>query len=277
MPARSLPVSVVILTLNEEKNLPSCLASIAEADDVVILDSGSTDRTVEIARAAGVRVFTNPFRDFAQQRNYAHEQIAFSHPWVMHLDADEQMTPELLDECAAIPADAPFDGYYIAPRMMFHGRWLRRCTDYPAWQARFVRAKGFKFVQVGHGQRESAEMRMGFLRAAYLHDISIPDIDEWETKHRRYARAEAVRYWAEDRTPVGLRTIISGPALERRRALKLLSYHLPFRPFLRFFYQYFLRGGFLDGMVAYRYCRLLARYERYAAEELRNQRPNRRG
>ena len=277
MSARLFPVSIVILTLNEERNLPSCLASLAGADDIVILDSGSTDQTVEIARAAGARVYVHPFADFARQRNQAHAAIRFAHPWVFHLDADEHMTPELLAECAGVPASPPFDGYYVAPRMMFHGRWLRRCTDYPAWQARFVRAKGFKFIQVGHGQRESAEMRMGFFRAAYLHDISIPDIAVWETKHRRYAREEATRYWAEDRKPVGLSAFISGPALERRRALKQVSYHLPFRPFLRFIYQYVLRGGFLDGTEAYRYCRLLARYERYAADELRNLCPNRHG
>ena len=274
MPDHPYAVSIVILTLNEERNLPQCLASVAGASEVVILDSGSTDRTVEIARAAGARVFTNPFRDFAQQRNHAHDAIPLAHPWVFHLDADEQMTPELLTECAAITVDSPCDGYYVAPRMMFHGRWLRHCTDYPAWQARFVRATGFDFVQVGHGQRESPGMRMGFLHGSYLHDISVSDQDEWEAKHRRYAREEVESYLAEQRPPAGtaLRTLVFGPALERRRSLKHLSYLLPFRPLLRFLYQYVLRRGFLDGPGAYRYCRLLARYERYAAGELRRQR-----
>ena len=269
MSERTHAVSIVILTLNEETNLPQCLASVAGADDVVILDSGSTDRTAEIARAAGARVFTNPFRDFAQQRNHAHQRIEFKNPWVFHLDADEQMTPELLAECAAILADAPFDGYYSAPHMMFHDRWLKRCTDFPAWQARFARVKGFNFIQVGHGQREAPDMRMGFLQGAYLHDISVPDLADWENKHRRYAQQEAVRALAEQRPIMhSLRAFFAGPALERRRALKQLSYRLPFRPFFRFFYQYILRGGFLDGASAFRYCRLLARYERYAAEEL---------
>ena len=269
MSSRTIPVSIVILTLNEEQHLPECLASVAGADDIVVLDSGSTDRTAEIARAAGARVFTHGFTDFAGQRNHAHAAIHFLHPWVFHLDADEQMTPELLAECASLPAHAPFDGYYAAPRMMFHGRWLRRCTDYPAWQARCVRATGFQFIQVGHGQRESPEMRMGFLKGAYLHDISAPDMAEWEAKHRSYARKEAVSSFAEHRS-VGniLRSPINGSALERRRALKNLSYSLPLRPQLRFLYQYILRGGFLDGPGAFRYCRLLARYEQFAAEEL---------
>lgn len=269
IPSRTFPVSVVILTLNEESHLPACLASLAGVDDIVVLDSGSTDRTTEIAAAAGARVVVNPFFDFATQRNFAHGKISFRHPWVFHLDADEQMTPELLAECAALRDDAPLDGYYVAPRMMFHGRWLRRCTDYPAWQARCVRAANFRFIQVGHGQREAPGMRMGFLHANYLHDISAPNMAEWEAKHRGYAKKEAARSFIERRNMgIILRMPVTSSALERRRALKLLSYLVPFRPFLRFVYQYILRGGFLDGRGAFRYCRLLARYERFAAEEL---------
>ena len=275
-PARSYPVSVVILTLNEESHLPACLTSLAGVDDIVVLDSGSTDRTAEIAAAAGARVVVNPFFDFATQRNFAHDKIAFRHPWVFHLDADEKMMPELLAECAALPADAPLDGYYVAPRMMFHGRWLKRCTDYPAWQARCVRAKTFRFIQVGHGQREAPDMRMGFLHGSYLHDISAPDIAEWEARHRSYARKEAVNSYTERET-VGnvLRSPFPKTALERRRALKHLSYAMPFRPQLRFIYQYILRGGFLDGAGSLRYCRLLARYEKFAADEIRQVRRER--
>ncbi len=277
MPER-LPFSVVILTLNEERNLPACLASVASCRDVVVLDSGSTDRTVEIARAAGARVFSHPFTDFAGQRNYAHGAIDFRHPWVFHLDADELMTPELAAECAALDPAAPFDGFFAAPKMMYDGRWLRHCTDFPAWQARCVRAYGFRFIQVGHGQREAPEMRLGYLRASYLHDITVTDLAEWESKHRRYAREEAAAYLAQ-RRPAGetWRALFRGPALERRRAMKHLSYSLPFRPLLRLFYQYGLRGGFLDGGPAWRYCRLLARYEEFAGEEIERLKGNYRG
>jgi hypothetical protein len=269
----SPPVSVLILTLNEERNLPGCLASVAGFDDVVVLDSGSTDRTADIARAAGARVFVNPFRDFASQRNHAHEAISFKHPWVLHLDADEIVTPELAAELAALDAAAPVDGYYIAPRMMFHGQWLRRCTDFPAWQARCVRAHGFRFIQTGHGQREAPDMRMGYLKGNYLHDISVDNETEWQARHERYARAEAAQFLAANETTgQTLGKIIAGPALARRRALKRLSYALPARPLLRFFYQYILRGGALDGPGAWRYCRLLARYERIASAEIRRQR-----
>ena len=271
--------SVVILTLNEEHNLPGCLASVAGCDDIVVLDSGSTDRTHEIARAAGARVLVNPFVNFAEQRNFAHAHAQFRHAWVFHLDADEQMTPELFAECARVAtANPPLDGYYAAPHMMFHGHWMRRCTDYPAWQARFVRPGKFLFVQSGHGQREAPGLSLGRLQAGYTHDISVESEADWETKHRRYAQQEAGKILQETAgTGALLRRVLTGPALERRRAIKHLSYSFPARPLLRFIYQYFLRGGFLDGKGAYRYCRLLARYEGYAKAELQRQRAASRG
>ncbi|MFA5057686.1 MAG: glycosyltransferase family 2 protein, partial [Opitutaceae bacterium] len=233
--------SILILTLNEERKLPACLASVAGCDDVVVLDSGSTDRTVDLARTAGVRIFTHPFQNFAQQRNHAHRTVPFRHPWVFHLDADEQMTPELRDECRAYHGDEPLDGCYAAPRMLWEGRWIPRCTDYPAWQARFVKAHGFEFVQAGHGQREAPAMRMGRLRANYLHDLSADGVDGWLAKHRRYARQEAEAFLAGDRgMGKSVRELLAGPSLARRRALKHLSYRLPGRPALRFLYQYLL-------------------------------------
>ena len=263
--------SVLILTLNEERDLPRCLASTTGCDDVVVLDSGSTDRTCELAREAGARVFANAFENFAQQRNHAHRAITFRHPWVFHLDADEQLTPELAAECRARAAeDPPLDGFWVAPKMLWEDRWVPHCTDYPAGRVRFVRADSFRFVEVGHGQREAPGMRMAWLRSNYLHDLSSGGVEEWLEKHRRYARKEAAAWWHERRpTSALLRDLTSGNALARRRALKQLSYVLPLRPVARFIYQYGLRGGFLDGRAGLRYCRLLARYEGFAAAELR--------
>lgn len=268
--------SVLILTLNEERKLPACLASVAGCDDIVVLDSDSTDRTADLARGAGARVFTHPFENFAAQRNHAHRSIPFRHPWVFHLDADEQLTPELRSECERYRGGESLDGCYVAPRMLWEGRWIPHCTDFPAWQARFVKADGFEFIQAGHGQREAASMRMGRLRGNYLHDLSADGAAGWLEKHRRYARDEA-RAFLSDRTAVtaACRDLMAGPRLARRRALKRLSYRLPARPLLRFGYQYLLRGGFLDGKPGLHYCRLLARYEAFAGEEIRRLRRNR--
>ena len=264
--------SVVILTLNEEHNLPACLASVRESNDVVVLDSGSTDRTSEIARATGARVVVNPFVDFAAQRNFAHTQISFKHPWVFHLDADEQMMPELVKECAkcAQADNSAIDGFFVAPRMIFLGRWIPRCTDFPTYQARFVHALRFRFVQSGHGQREAPEMRMATLRGNYLHDLSSGGEAEMESKHQGYARQEAAAFLARSAYDHSvIRRLLSGHALTRRRALKEGSHHLPARGLLRFVYQYGWRRGFLDGSAGYRYCRVLARYEAAIAREIR--------
>ncbi len=259
--------SVLILTLNEERDLPRCLASASDCDDVVVLDSGSTDRTIELARAAGARVFTRRFDDFAAQRNYAQREIPFRYPWVFHLDADEQLNPELVAECQIAAARTDLDGFLVAPRMLWAGRWIPRCTDFPAWQARFVRAPQFEFIQVGHGQREAPHMRTARLSANYLHDLSSGGEAEWLDKHRRYARAEAHAHLVSA-AGSSITDLFSGERLVRRRALKRLSYSLPGRPFLRFTYQYFLRLGFLDGVAGLRYCRLLARYEGFTSAEL---------
>ncbi len=266
-------ISVVILTLNEEHNLPDCLASTAGCDDVVVLDSGSTDRTVEIARAAGARVFVNPFKNFAQQRNHAHDALPFRHEWVFHLDADEKLSPALITECAtraASPEAASLDGFYAAPRMLFRGRWIARCTDYPAWQARFVHVRRFRFIEVGHGQREAPGLCLGRLLHAYDHNLSPQSEEEIRAKHTRYARTEARNFMATRRPAAELWRALRDPdALVRRRALKEASYHLPARGALRFFYQYVLRRGFLEGIPGLAYCRLLAHYEQAIHREIR--------
>jgi glycosyltransferase involved in cell wall biosynthesis len=263
-----MPFSVLILTLNEEHDLPRCIASARDSDDLVVLDSGSTDRTVGLAAGAGARVFTRRFDSFAGQRNFAQREIPFRHPWVFHLDADEQLTPELAAECREAAERTGVAGYYAAPKMMFQGRWIPHCTDYPAWQARFVRAPDFEFVDAGHGQREAPHQKLGRLRANYLHDLTSGGEAEWLEKHRRYARAEALEL---SRTAASARwlDLFAGEPLRRRRTLKLLSARLPFRPAARFAYQYFLRRGFLDGAGGLRYCRLLARYEAFISEEIR--------
>lgn len=267
--------SILLLTLNEEENLPRALASVRSCDDVVVLDSGSTDRTVEIARAAGARVFNRPFDNFAAQRNYAHHEIPFRHSWVFHLDADEEFTPALERECSIAAERTDLDGFYVAPRMIYLGRWIPHCTDFPAWQARFARLPAFQFIEVGHGQREKPGLRLGRLAANYLHAVCPHGEEEWLNKHRRYAAVEARAYLA---APGRLRCeeLLSRDPLQRRRALKRISLALPFRPTLRFIYQYLLKRGFLDGRPGWRYCCLLARYEGFIAAELRRQRSERR-
>ncbi|MCF3648675.1 glycosyltransferase family 2 protein [Synoicihabitans lomoniglobus] len=266
--------SVVILTLNEAQRLPGCLASVAMCDDVVVLDSGSTDNTLEVAKAAGARIFSNPFQNFAQQRNHAHDRIPFRHPWLLHLDADERMTAELHAECMAWCPAPGVVGAWIAPKMLWRERWIRRCTDFPAWQARFVNPESFRFIEVGHGQREAPGTKLAYFQNNYLHDLSSEGVDGWLEKHRRYARVEAKEQFQA--TPLPWSDLVASDRLVRRRALKQLSYRLPLRSLARFVYQYILRQGFRDGRAGWEYCRLIARYEGFAQNELRALRRSRR-
>jgi glycosyltransferase involved in cell wall biosynthesis len=263
--------SVLVLTLDEEGNLPGCLESVSWSDDVVVLDSFSSDRTVEIARASGARGYRRAFDDFAGQRNYAIDEIPFSHDWVFQLDADERFTPELRRECEDVIARDEKSGYLVPSRMMFRGRWLRWSGLYPSYQMRLMKLGEIRFVQKGHGQREAEALRgVGRLREPYLHYSFSKGLGEWTGRHRRYAREEAEEVL---RSSVSLwriaRGVFSFDPVRRRRALKELSFRLPARPPLRFTYMYFLRLGLLDGWPGFRYCRLMARYERMIVENLR--------
>lgn len=259
-----MSVSVLLLTLNEETNLPACFAAIHWCDDIVMLDSFSSDASVSLAEESGARVYQREFDHFAAQRNYALEQIKFKHEWVLHLDADEIVTPELYAEIMRVIAEGCFDAFRIPSKTMFFGQWLRYSGMYPTYQVRLGHRERLRFKQVGHGQREDLPRdRVGTLTEPYLHYSFSKGLTEWFDKHNRYATDEARETGAALLADYGIdwRGFWSRDCARRRWALKTLSLRLPFRPSLRFFYMYFLRRGFLDGRAGFTYCRLLAIYE----------------
>jgi glycosyltransferase involved in cell wall biosynthesis len=255
--------SILILTLNEEVNLKACLASVAWCDDVVVLDSFSTDATVALAEAAGVQVVQRKFDDFAGQRNYALDSIAFKNQWVFHLDADERFTPELRRECEAVIAADRHSGYMVPSKLMFMDRWLRRAGMYPTYQMRLLKRGEVRFIQHGHGQREAyAKRGIGKLHEPYLHYNFSKGLADWFEKHNRYSSAEAALSAAKASNEAPqLAGLFSTNSVARRRALKHFSTNLPFRPALKFLYMYLFRLGFLDGIPGYHYCRMMAVYE----------------
>ncbi len=257
-------ISILILTLNEEQNLPRCLDSVAWSDDVLIVDSFSTDRTVEIARSRGARVLQNQFENFARQRNFGLHEGKLKHEWVLHLDADEVVTPELQAELKALADRSEHDAYRVASKMMFQGQWLKYSGLYPSYQVRFGRREKLNFQQVGHGQRESLNSgSVGTLRESLLHYSFSKGLTDWIGRHNRYSTAEAAHFAAS----AGNRAmdwpgifVFTNPT-RRQRALKDGFSMFPCRPELKFFYMYFFRLGFLDGRAGFTYCRLLAMYE----------------
>jgi glycosyltransferase involved in cell wall biosynthesis len=255
--------SVLILTLNEEQNLPDCIASVKWCDDIVVLDSLSTDRTVELAKAAGTRLYQRRFDDFASQRNYALDQIPFKHPWVFHLDADERFTEPLRRECEKAAAEDRCSGFLAPSKLMLMNKWLRWSGMYPVYQMRLMKLGEIRFIQKGHGQREADATRgVGTLREPYLHYNFSKGLDDWREKHGRYSTMEAKTSLSErGHVKTCWRNLWTSDPVARRRALKQLSMRLPCRAMLRFLYMYVLRLGFLDGRPGLVYCRLLANYE----------------
>src|SRR5688500_3265332 len=132
-------ISILILTFNEERNLPRCLEGVRWSDDILVVDSFSTDRTVEIAKDAGARVFQRKFDDFAGQRNFGLREGGLKHQWILHLDADELVTDALRDEVLAVTGNTDKDAFHVPSKMMLQGRWLKYAGLYPSYQVRLGR------------------------------------------------------------------------------------------------------------------------------------------
>jgi glycosyltransferase involved in cell wall biosynthesis len=262
-------VSVVIPTLNEESNMPRCLDHLKWADEVVVVDSGSTDRTVEIAHAYGCKVVDFDWNgQWPKKKNWALRHIDFKHDWVLIVDADEWITPELAREIEAAIRNPERVGYYVNRKFIFMGRWIKHCGYYPSWNLRLIKRGMGEYEQLtgvgntGSGDNEVHEHVVPHGPAGYLDNdmlhFAFPTIHTFMEKHNRYSNWEAaVQYNKAEAAP----NSSIGVELSKRRKLKNLSRSLPFRPTLRFLYSYIWRLGILDGKPGYVFCRLLGIYE----------------
>lgn len=256
-----MPISILILTLNEETNIGACLDSLAGFDDIVVFDSLSKDRTREIALAKGARVVERPFDNWAAHQNWAMDNIAFRNPWVFYLDADERMTPALRSEIEAIAADTSRAevAYYCGRKNFFLGKWIRHAMP-PGMIMRFFRPGRIRFERLVNPV-PVIDGPHGYLRNYFEHYNFSKGLTEWLDKHNKYSLFEAIEGMKLREKPVGFGAIVSGDAFARRRALKELSFRLPLRPLVKFLWMYVLKRGFLDGRAGYTYCKLQAMYE----------------
>lgn len=260
------PVSVMIFTLDEEVNLPACLASLRWCDDVIVVDSFSRDGTEAVCRAEGARFFQHRFEGMDQQRNWALTSTAPKHDWVLILDADERVTPELVSEMRATLAGST-DGiaaYRVRRRFHFWGRWLRHSALYPTWVVRLVHRDRVRYFKIGHGESQETQGAVGEL-AGDLIDENEKGIDEWFTRQNRYARWEAEHEVADEASPIDVRRLLSANPMDRRIELKRLSQRTPGRAGLYFAYSYVLRGGFREGMDGLVFCTMRAMYQQMIA------------
>ena len=270
-----MPASVLILTYNEEANLPRCLESVRWSDDIVVFDSFSTDRTVEIATQAGASVFQRRF-DNERDHRAASLQLPFRHPWVFNPDADEVTPPDLSDEILAVVGRTPRPevAFRVRFKNMFMGRWIRHSSLYPTWIVRLFRPAFVRFER-SINLRYVIDGEEGRLKGHLLHYSFNKGLNSWLDKHNRYSSLEAGELLACIQREFHWRNLFRSDPVVRRRALKELSFRLPARPTLRFLYAYFLRRGFLDGRPGYHYCRLLSAYEHMIslkAEEIQRRR-----
>lgn len=260
--------SIFILTHNEELDIAACLNSAALGDDIIVVDSFSSDRTLEIAesiaqRNPAIRIVQHAFESHGKQRTWMLNEIATKHPWAYILEADERMTLELFAECNAALDSGEHVGYYAAERVMFMDKWIKHSTQYPRYQLRLLDKEKVWFDDYGHTEREVINGTHGFLKATYPHYTCGKGFSRWIDKHNRYSTDEAretVKQLSEG--SVSWKSLFAGKTeVERRRALKDLSLRIPGRPLVRFFYMYFILGGILDGRAGFTWCVLQAFYE----------------
>lgn len=253
----SNPLAVVILTYNEELNLPACLESLRGLPgELYIVDSGSTDRTVEIAESAGARILVHPFESHARQWRWALDNLPCTPRWVLGLDADQRLSSELRAEIVDLvetSADARVDGYYLNRRQVFRRRWIKHGGYYPKYLLKLFRPEA---VYVDERDLIDHHFYVRGRVAKLKHDLVEANVKEdeigfWIEKHNRYAvlhaREELARRLGRQDLP--LQPALMGSPDQRTLWLKLRWYGLPLyvRPFMYFVYRYLLRLGFLDG------------------------------
>jgi len=256
-------ISIFIQTLNEEDNLPRCLECFSWSDDIVILDSFSSDRTLEIAKEAGARVFQRQFDGRANNYNWAVENIDFKYPWVYCSDADEIAPPELIDEILAVTSDPDRQEVVFRLRFknMLFGKWTKKSAIYPTWVTRLWKPDKIRWerdvncITIEDGPA-------GYLDNHFYHYSFNKGFHAWFEKHNRYSGYEAGETIKElKRAKYDWRKLFSKAPEVRRYALKKLSFRIPFRPSVKFIYMYFFRLGFLDGRSGLTYCILQSVYE----------------
>lgn len=246
-------VSVIILTWNEEANIAQALESIQGwARRIFIVDSFSSDRTLEIARSYGCDIYRFEFENYSRQRNRALAELPIDTEWVMFLDADEWIPEALKSEIARqLAGDPEEQGFFLRRRFYWMNTWIRR-GYYPVWILRLFRRGAGYCEDRSVNEHIVVSGRAGFLNQDFIHQDRKP-LSDWIEKHNRYALREARELLRSETTPEKLSARFLGPQAERTRWLRERVYNrLPpvVRPMLFLLYRVVIRGGLLDGWPA---------------------------
>jgi glycosyltransferase involved in cell wall biosynthesis len=232
-------LSVIVIALNQEANIGECLKSVSFADEIVVVDTGSADRTVELARTFTDRVVTAPWQGFGRTKNFALDQARGD--WVFSLDTDERVQPALQEEIlAVVTADGPLNGYRVARKNHFCGRWIRHLGWYPDYTLRLFRRGRGRFRDREVHEEVVVDGPVGDLPTPLTH-YSYRSVSEYVARMDRYARLAAQEMAKAGRRP--------------------FPGELFFRPFCSFFHLYFIRRGFLEGTPGYTLAVLMSVYK----------------
>jgi len=265
------PVSVLIPAFNEAANIEACIRSVQWAAEIIVVDSGSTDKTCELASQLGARMVRFSYVPGGlKKKNWALQNLDFKHDWILILDADERITPRLAEEICRAASSDPGEvvGFYINRRFYFLNHWIRHAGYYPSWNLRLLRRGFGAYEQVPDpesvaGDNEVHEHVLLKGKAAFLSEpmdhFAFPSVYVFIEKHNRYSSWEA-RAGRRCLEPPGSAGRMAWH-LAFRRLLKRLGRSLPLSEVLRFVFHYFIKLGFLDGKEGYLFCRLLAEYE----------------
>jgi glycosyltransferase involved in cell wall biosynthesis len=254
-------VSVLILTKNEEINIERCLDSLSWSDDIVVFDSFSDDRTVELAEQLGARVIQRKFDNWSAHQNWGVENIKFKYPWVYYTDADETCDDQLRDELAQLSElDQDYSAFQVRRKDYFMGRWLKRSQLYPTWITRAFRPEKIRYERLVNPVAV-VDGETGKLDGHIIHYPFSHGVGHWIDRHNKYSQMEALDLISEVVEKIHFAEFFSRDAAVKRRALKTLAYKMPGRPVLIFIYLYFFRLGLLDGLPGLRYSIMRAMYE----------------
>jgi glycosyltransferase involved in cell wall biosynthesis len=267
----AVPLSVVVLTKNEERNLERCLESVARwCREILVVDSGSNDGTVKIAERYGAAVVSHPFESHTKQWNWALRNLPFRCEWALCLDADQQVTPELRTDIDSLllkdAGKVPQNGFYIKRRQIFRGKWIKHGGYYPKYLLKMVR---HELAWCDENERLDSRFYVKGTTGVLKHDLiednqNEHDMTFWIDKHNRYAVAQASEELHRRNRQVAwsLKPRFFGTPDQRTLFLREIWYRflpLYLRPFLLFFYRYFLRLGVLDGKqgLIFHFCQSL--------------------
>jgi glycosyltransferase involved in cell wall biosynthesis len=260
----SVPVSVLIPVRNEEHNLPRCLESLRDFGEVYVLDSQSTDSTCEIAERYGAKVVQFRYAGgWPKKRQWAMDTLSLKHDWILLLDADEALTPELIEEVRGAIANPKRNGYYLSLQLYFLGRRLRH-SGASFWKmSLFRRGKGRFECRLADQDASMADMEVhehvvvdgetGKLKHPLIHH-NVESLSRYILKHNEYSNWDANVWLNPTKQSTELPPSLFGTQAQRRRWLRRRFFGMPGSPLLFFLYKYVFRLGFLDGVPGLIYC-----------------------